>query len=1081
MMFIRLQRPMLVCACVLLAALPVIGQVDGDDQAVDDYNFAAWLYNSSKYQLAVDAYGKFLQDHSGHKREMDARFGLAQSLFHSNNFKKAAKQYEVLRDKHRDFSQMSEVLFQLAQTRVALDQFSDAESLFGELHDRYGEHYLADWAVARRAACLISLEKFAEAEALLKSFLEEYATANKLVEKTPATQKMFKRLDEAGIKARDAFLSLVERSIFYYGMAQFNQKKFSDAQKSFEKFRSCYPDSKLDEEANFRLAQSLYRQNSLVKAAAAYEPVAAGNGEFAAVAGFERGLSLYKAGELKPASAAFAEMAARFPNDPQASRAILYSGTFLFEVGDFTGAISRLKPLVDEGRDLSDEATYWTGMSLLKAGNAAKAETAFDNAMKRFAESPLVGDMQLGLADACLAQDKFDAAASTFRAFAEKMPKSEQAPQATYSACVALHRTDKHAPSDELCGEFLKKFPQHELVPQAIFLSGENRFLLKNYDPAKARYLEFLKTKDAAADRVARARFRLAWIHRHAGQYDKALAELKQMNAAEAGKTVAEEARYLEGVCLFESGKYREAVRALDAYLKAEDHSRFGDDALLKLAVSQAKDNKKDAVRSFERFIRDYAASELLSHARYQLAECLYDLKQYAVAADRYREVSEDKSAVSLAPYALFGLGLCHYDQQKWADAEAAFGKVSREFKDAGIVPQALHRQGRSLMKMRKWADAERVMGALLSSAPSTKLSRSARIAIGSCLQEQKKWSDAATAFRRAVNEYPEGKNQARVLYEIAWSWREAAQEAESVAAFTELATKFPGNPLAADANFYIAEAAYRELQHEPSGKEARERRAARLDNARKRYEKVLELSKDSRLADKAHYRIGWCYWLTENYPESAAAFDKLIRTSPKSELLADTVFQAAQSYARTGETRKAIARFERLINKPEFSDFKYLPDAYVGLSDCEMILNRPEKALKHLAVFSTDYTDHDAAARAHFIMAKARFDLTNYDAAIASFREVTKRTKSELAAEAQFYIGQVLQTQDDFSGAIVAYLRVQALYADHLEWVAGAIFESAKCSEELGNVEEARKAFEEVVQQHKGTKWARLAAERLQ
>ena len=105
---------------------PALGHVQrpaqGDAKAIDDYNFAAWLYNTGKYGLATESYQNFLKNYPGHAKEPDAHFGLAQSLFHQNQYAEAAQQYEKLRSSAADFPQMPEVLFQLAQSRLALNQ-----------------------------------------------------------------------------------------------------------------------------------------------------------------------------------------------------------------------------------------------------------------------------------------------------------------------------------------------------------------------------------------------------------------------------------------------------------------------------------------------------------------------------------------------------------------------------------------------------------------------------------------------------------------------------------------------------------------------------------------------------------------------------------------------------------------------------------------------------------------------------------------------------------------------------------------------------------------------------------------------
>ncbi len=1073
----RVLRTALLCSVLLCAGRVSLAQVSPDAQAADDYNFAAWLYNSGKYAMAAESYQNFVKNHAGHPKVPDALFGVGQSFFRLDRFQDAAGPYEDIRTQCAGFAQMPEVLFQLGQTRVALGQYAEAQRPFADLRTRFPDHYLADWALAREAACFMSLGKPKDAEPLLQTFLSKYTAADQPPRKVPATAEMFARLDKAGIKATDTFLTLIERSAFYQALAPFNQDRFADAKSAFERFLRQYPESQLHDEARLRLAQALYRQDAFAEAAAAYQAVAEGKSEFADVAAFERGLALQKAGKPRDAAAAFAAMAERFPESQRAPKARLYSGTFLFDAGDFAGAIERLKPLVEAKKEQADEASYWLAMSLSKAGRPADAEQAFAQALRDFPKSSLAGDMQLGLADARLAQSQWEPAAAGFRAYAAAWGRTEQAPRALYSAAVALHRAEKYAESDGVCGEFLKAYERHELAPQALFMSGENRFLLRSYDSAGARYRELLELKGAPADRVARAHFRLAWVHRYAKRYDAALEELAKMDPAAAGPAVAGEAHYVRGVCQFELAKYPDSVKALSAYLQSGDVSRFGDDALLKLGVAQTKlEQPAEAVRAFERLAREYPKSDLLPQAQYQIAERLYDLKQYGKAIEWYRKSADRQPPDELSPYALFGIGLCAYDQARWAEAADAFGQVAERFKASDLAPQALYRKGASLMKAEKWADAEGAFRAMLASAPKHDLARSAQAMVGTCLQEQKKWAEAAAAFRAVVDAYAAEKDQARMYYELGWSWREAGQEAESLKAFRALADKFPSDPLATDAFFYLAEAAYAE----PAKPEPPDQGARRLKEARELYERVLARSADKRLADKAVYRIGWCLWQARQYKEAAGQFDKLVKEFPASELVPDGLFQAGQSHARSGEPELAAERFGELVRNGKHAGFKYLPEAYVGLSECQLTLGQPAEAARLLDTFLSKYAKSPSAAHACFLMGRAKFDLKEYDAALESLAKVPGLTRSDLAAQAQFYVGQVHQAREDFKAASMAYLRVQALYPDVREWVAAATFENAKCSEKLGSPEDAKKAYRQLVSEYKDTKWAELAAERL-
>ncbi len=1060
-----------------LGTLPAWGSEA--DKAVDDYNFAAWLYNTGKYELAIESYEGFLKNHPNHEKQADVRFGLAQSRFHLNDFAKAAEEYDVIREDYPNFPQRAEVLFQLGQSRVAQEQFAAAEGRFKEVTENHTDHYLSDWAIARRAACLTSLGRNADAEALLFPFVKKYTSEKKASVELPATRKMFKKLDEASVKASGAFLSLVERSVFTLALAQFNQERFADAAKGFEHFQKLYPDSALCSESRFRQSQALYRQDDFAAAVEAYGPIAEGNGEFAAVAAFERALSLYKAGELKAASDAFADMASRFPKDERAAKAALYSGTFLYETGDYAGTITRLQPVVDKKADFADEAAYWVAMAHFKQDRLDEARSAFEFALSTYPRSTLAGDMKLGLADVQLAAGDLEAAAGTFEDYAKSNRKSEQAPRALYSAAVALHRSDAFKRSDEVCKTFLAQHAKDALAPDVLFLSGENRFLADDHGGAAQRYKEFLKHNAAEGERVARAHFRLAWIHRTAKRYQDALGEIKRIDQKVAGDVVGAESQYLAGICHFELGENDKAIKSLEAYLVCEDHSRFGDDALFRVATAwHRKGDAKQSIQALRRFLEEYKDSESLAlHAQFMLAERYSEIKDYGQALKHYRIVAAHEDAGELAPYAFFGLGVAGYDQEQWQEAAAAFAKLAERFPDSDLVPQALYRRGRALMNLSKWADATVAFGALLKASPKNELARSSQVNIASCYQELKQRVEAALAYEAAIKNFDAGEDQARLYYELAWSHREAGRMDKSLAAFRALADKYPKDPLAADAFFHLAEDAYR-AQGELDAGDSKRRQA--LERARQLYENVLKASRDTRLMDKALYRIGWCWWQMDQFSEAASAFDRLIKECPKSELLPDALFQSGLSYAKNDNREKAEQRMERLTSDKTFSAFSYQADALLALTDYRLAAGDAEAALASADQYLSAYKDHQDVARAQLLKGKALYTLKRYEDAISSLEASTQLTRSTVAAEAQFYIGQALQIQSDFKGAVVAYLRVQALYTPAREWCGAAAFESSKCYEALGQDEAATAALKDVVNQYKDTQWAKLAEARL-
>jgi tetratricopeptide (TPR) repeat protein len=168
------------------------------------------------------------------------------------------------------------------------------------------------------------------------------------------------------------------------------------------------------------------------------------------------------------------------------------------------------------------------------------------------------------------------------------------------------------------------------------------------------------------------------------------------------------------------------------------------------------------------------------------------------------------------------------------------------------------------------------------------------------------------------------------------------------------------------------------------------------------------------------------------------------------------------------------------LTGDAAFSSFEYRPDALLTRADHLLALNEQEKAVKAIDALIDAYPDHTGAAKAYLIKGKALYGLKRYDDAVASLNECTRKSRSDTAAEAQFYVGQAHQIREDYKRAVVAYLRVQALYTQAPEWVAASMFECGKCYQAQGREQEAIDTFKALVRDHKGTQWAALAADRM-
>src|SRR4029077_20757549 len=145
--------------------------------------------------------------------------------------------------------------------------------------------------------------------------------------------------------------------------------------------------------------------------------------------------------------------------------------------------------------------------------------------------------------------------------------------------------------------------------------------------------------------------------------------------------------------------------------------SQAPDTVLYDLAWSQRNTKNLPAAKeTYRRFLSSHADGKLSAAVRTELAELLYDDKNYPEAAELLEKVVADSSADPkvLAP-ATYRLGFCYAKQSKWSEAATQFNKFAERFTDdAKLVASALMQAGMASAEDGKFDAAERSLSRLV-------------------------------------------------------------------------------------------------------------------------------------------------------------------------------------------------------------------------------------------------------------------------------------------------------------------------------------------------------------------------------
>ncbi len=203
---------------------------------------------------------------------------------------------------------------------------------------------------------------------------------------------------------------------------------------------------------------------------------------------------------------------------------------------------------------------------------------------------------------------------------------------------------------------------------------------------------------------VARARFMMGEVLFKSGRYQEALAALEGFDRS-AERKFLEPVLYYRGCAFFETGRFEESVRSLETLLtRWPGSSLFFDAKLLQGRVYAAAGQRGEAVRVLSdvlNFARDdlliHRASLALGRAQNDSGEKLASFQRVVLLAD-----PTDEAQAELIAEALYESLPLYFELARYDDLLADTDRLVSEFPNAGTVDAASVWRAQALQKKRE-------------------------------------------------------------------------------------------------------------------------------------------------------------------------------------------------------------------------------------------------------------------------------------------------------------------------------------------------------------------------------------------
>lgn len=369
------------------------------------------------------------------------------------------------------------------------------------------------------------------------------------------------------------------------------------------------------------------------------------------------GLSFFKTGRRAQAARCLAQYLRTTKGSPSAE-ALYALGSIEYEEGDYKGAGELFASLTDYNDEIGQGAWLYLGQCYLNEGNASSAAIAFEKAAKLNYDRK-VGEIALyNYVTAVTKGGKvpFSSSSAMLQEFVDRYPDSEYTPEVESYLATAYYNDREYAKS------------------------------LKSIDNIKHPSAQVLATRQKVL-------YALGVETMTNGDASQAIPYLQQAARSESDRDLAAQSALWLGDACFAIGRYSDAQRAYENFLR-NDRSRINR-GLGYYNLAYAKYKQKDYAGAASDFARADESTGLpvrmAQDARLMRADCLYYTGRYGEAKALFSEViSSGGEAVDYALYRRSILnGLSGDGKAKLADLKT----VEKEYPESRWLSNVLLEQ----------------------------------------------------------------------------------------------------------------------------------------------------------------------------------------------------------------------------------------------------------------------------------------------------------------------------------------------------------------------------------------------------
>jgi len=423
-------------------------------------------------------------------------------------------------------------------------------------------------------------------------------------------------------------------------------------------------------------------------------------------------------------------------HSPEAER-LYNSGISFFKKNDYQSALNSLNQLIQTFPDSKYVASAYFHLALIYSkmkGYSSEAIAYFDLLNKYYPNSFYASLSYFYKGKLFYKKEKFKEAKEMFEKFIKCSPKTKELKEAKIFLAKTLFKMGWHRQAQKVFLELEKKYPDFYIEdPEALYLMGENYFLLKKYKKAITCLFHVLnvypqiKEKDVILARIADC-------YNYQGQKSASI-KLFKLTEKLYPKT---EGGLIAKIRLLEKADTVRKINEYRSIVETEPDTPLSQLAMFKLATTfYEKAEYKKCICILEEMMKRYPRSSLFENVLYLLEKAL--LKQIEVYTSQKSYIKLinfylNKKQFFLKvknPHCFLYLGNAFKEMRLYDQAINVYHMADNLFWDDGKKDEWLFSLGYLYFKKHSYNLAKEKFQELISSYPKSKYKKQALLYLG--------------------------------------------------------------------------------------------------------------------------------------------------------------------------------------------------------------------------------------------------------------------------------------------------------------------------------------------------------------